>query len=86
MFPGTDLLLDCLPLLELDLTEHVVLDHDDFVELVNLGVDDFVLDGVNRPQFNLINIDLRSETSKVSNVKLAERGAQVCVKVLCYLH
>lgn len=58
LLPHADLGLDGLPLLELDLAEHVRLDHDELVHLVNLGVDDFVLDCLDCPHLDFVHLDL----------------------------
>ena len=58
LLPGSDLLLDGLPFLEFDFAEHVALDYDHLVELVDFGVDDVVLNGFNGPHFDLFNVDL----------------------------
>ena len=58
-FPLSDLLLDGLPFREFYFAEHVALDNDFFAQLVNLCVDNLVLNGVDRPHFNLFNINLR---------------------------
>ena len=56
--PHADLALDSCPLLQLDLSQHVVLNHNHFVQLVDLSVDNFVLDGFNCPHFNVVFVDL----------------------------
>ena len=61
LLPRTNLLLNGLPLLELDLPEHVVLDYDHLVQLVDLCVDDVVLNGIDSPHLYLIFIDLWTE-------------------------
>lgn len=58
-FPLSDLLLDSLPLSKLDLAKHMALDDNLFTKLINLGVNDLVLNRIDRPQFNLIHIDLK---------------------------
>ena len=50
--------MDGLPLLQLDFAQHVVLDDDHLVQLVNLRVNDSVLDGVYRPDLYLVLLDL----------------------------
>ena len=50
--------MDGLPLLQLDFAQHVVLDDDHLVQLVDLRVHDSVLDGVYRPDLNLVLLDL----------------------------
>ena len=54
-------MLDGLPLLKFDLAQHVALDDDHFVHLVDLCVDDFVLNRIDRPQLNFANVDLHRE-------------------------
>ena len=58
-FPLSDLLLDSLPLSKLDLAKHMALDDNLFTKLINLGVNDLVLNRIDRPQFYLIHIDLK---------------------------
>ena len=57
-FPLSDLLLDSLPLSKFDLAEHMALNDNLFTKLINLRVNDLVLNRIDRPQFNLIHIDL----------------------------
>ena len=58
LFPCSDLLLDGLPFLKFDFAEHVTLDDDYFILLVDLCVDNLVLYGINGPQFNFFLVDL----------------------------
>ena len=58
LFPCSDLLLNSLPFLKFDFAEHVTLDDDYFIELVDLCVDNLVLDSINGPQFNFFLVDL----------------------------
>ena len=60
LLPRTNLLLDGLPLFELDLSEHMVLDHNHFVELVDFSVNDVVLDGIDSPHLYFVFVNLRS--------------------------
>ena len=65
-FPLSDLLLDSLPFCEFDFAEHVTLDDNFFAQLVDLCIDNLVLNGIDRPLFNLVNINL---CQKEMNVK-----------------
>ena len=67
LFPGTDLLLDGLPFCEFDFAEHMTLDDDYFVELVNLCIDDLVLDCFDSPQFNIFNVNLNKQNKVINN-------------------
>ena len=62
-FPLSDLLLDCLPFSEFDFAKHVTLNDDFFAQLVNLSINNLVLNSVNRPLFNLINVNLANNQS-----------------------
>uniref|UniRef100_A0A7S3MRI0 Uncharacterized protein n=1 Tax=Favella ehrenbergii TaxID=182087 RepID=A0A7S3MRI0_9SPIT len=73
--PRTDFLLDSLPLLQLDLAQHVVLDHNHLVHLVDLRVNDFVLDSIDCPQLDLLLVDVEF----LGKVRVAVVGF-VCVK------
>ena len=57
-FPLSDLLLDSLPFCEFDFAEHVTLDDNFFAQLVDLCIDNLVLNGIDRPLFNLVNVNL----------------------------
>ncbi len=59
LLPRANLLLDGLPFLQLDFTEHVTLDDNHLVLLVNLRVNDLVLDGFDRPELNFFDLNLR---------------------------
>ena len=56
--PLSDLLLDSLPFCEFDFAEHVTLDDNFFAQLVDLCIDNLVLNGIDRPLFNLVNVNL----------------------------
>jgi len=58
LLPRPDLQLDCLPLFHLDLAKHVVLDHNHLVQLVNLSIDDFVLDGFDSPELDVLFVHI----------------------------
>jgi hypothetical protein len=59
LLPCSNLLLNCLPFGKFDLAEHVTLDDDYFIKLVNLRIDDLVLNCIDSPQFNLFNVNLQ---------------------------
>ena len=63
LFPCANLKLDGLPFCELDFAEHVALDYDYFIELVNLRINDLVLDCVDSPRLNLFHIDLKQKSA-----------------------
>ena len=58
LLPCSDLHLDLPPLLLFQLSQHVTLNHDLFVKLINFGVNNFVLDRFNRPELYFILIDV----------------------------
>ena len=73
LFPHTDLLLDCLPLLQFDFAEHVTLNYDHFVLLVNLCINDLVLDCLDSPEFNLFHLNLSAQEKTVSKCCCLEK-------------
>ena len=95
-FPLSDLLLDSLPLSKLDLAEHMALDDNLFTKLINLRVNDLVLNRIDRPQFNLIHIDLlyddkskmmlqKTERNKKRGDTYIEELSQLCVREVSHL-
>ena len=70
VFPSTNLLLNRFPFFKLNLTEHVALDDDKAIELVYLGVDNFVLNSFDGPHFDVVDRDLqyREKTRGVRTV------------------
>ena len=67
ILPGADLLLNSLPFLKFDFTKHVTLDNNDFGHLVDLCINDLVLNGVDCPEFNLFNINLKKAKTLLMN-------------------
>ena len=63
--------MDCHPLLELDFTQHVILDHNHLIELIDLGVNDFVLNGFDSPNLNLVLGNLKERTESGETHKLS---------------
>jgi len=75
LFPCANLKLDGLPFCELDFAEHVALDYDYFIELVNLRINDLVLDCVDSPRLNLFHIDIE-ELGEVSEGEVGHLGVK----------
>ena len=72
-FPLSDLLLDSLPFCEFDFAEHVTLDDNFFAQLVDLCIDNLVLNGIDRPLFNLVNVNLgKNEMNVKKGMKIQE--------------
>lgn len=75
VFPSTNLLLNRFPFFKLNLTEHVALDDDKAIELVYLGVDNFVLNCFDSPHFDVVDRDI-DELRKLFIAKVGLFGAQ----------
>ena len=58
VLPPFDFSLDDLPFLRSNLAHHVALDNDFFVELVNLSINDFRLNGLDSPFLHVVFVNL----------------------------
>lgn len=68
LFPCANLKLDGLPFLELNFSEHMALDDNYFIVLIDLSINDLVLDCINGPRLNLFHVDLETKISAISTM------------------
>ena len=61
LFPLPDFSMNCLPFFCSNLTHHVRLDDNFFVELVDLCIDDLGLDGFDGPLLNIVFVNLKQQ-------------------------